>query len=30
MPMADSKRVVRTDLWIDGTFDRRLKNEPGA
>ena len=24
MPMADSKRVVRTDRWIDGTFDEGL------
>ena len=28
--MADNKRVVRTDLWIDGAFDRRLQAEPGV
>lgn len=28
--MADNKRVVRTDLWIDAAFDARLKNEPGV
>ena len=28
--MADTKRVVRTDLWIDAAFDARLKNEPGV
>src|SRR3954468_2050608 len=28
--MANGKRVVRTDLWIDPAFDRRLKNEAGV
>lgn len=28
--MAATKRVVRTDLWIDGAFDARLKKEPGV
>ncbi|MBC5783162.1 hydroxyacid dehydrogenase [Ramlibacter sp. USB13] len=28
--MADNKRVVRTDLWINEAFDRRLKDEPGV
>src|SRR6188508_3288463 len=27
--MAAAKRVVRTDLWIDGAFDARLKKEAG-
>ena len=27
--MAQGKRVVRTDLWIDGAFDARLKTEAG-
>lgn len=28
--MAAPQRVVRTDLWIDGAFDARLKKEPGV
>lgn len=28
--MARELRVVRTDLWIDGAFDARLKTEPGV
>lgn len=28
--MAAGKRVVRTDLWIDGAFDARMKREPGV
>ena len=28
--MTDHKRVVRTDLWINPAFDRRLKNEAGV
>ena len=27
--MPQDKRVVRTDLWIDAAFDRRLKDEAG-
>lgn len=28
--MANEKRVVRSDLWIDGAFDARLAREPGV
>lgn len=28
--MADEKRVVRSDLWIDAAFDERLAREPGV
>jgi D-3-phosphoglycerate dehydrogenase / 2-oxoglutarate reductase len=28
--MANGKRVVRTDLWIDAAFDERLSGEPGV
>ncbi len=28
--MANDKRVVRSDLWIDNAFDERLAREPGV
>jgi D-3-phosphoglycerate dehydrogenase len=28
--MAGDKRVVRSDLWIDGAFDERLAHDPGV
>ncbi|MCE3270096.1 MAG: D-3-phosphoglycerate dehydrogenase (phosphoglycerate dehydrogenase)-like protein [Ramlibacter sp.] len=30
MPMANEKRVVRSDLWIDPAFDARLAREAGV